>query len=139
MHAVSLYDAHTSLKAICRILCDPDFSSGLHSRRQSADDSNMDQEKSTGIASYMPTSAVDLSFGTPFTPMLSARTSFDRMLDDVSRRHRAFAKEQQLMESLSFRNPALSVETKLDGERMVIHINREGIVKIHSRVGNWYR
>ena len=87
-----------------------------------------------------------MSFGKIFWPMLSAKTSFERVLNDISKRHRSFAKEQQNQEepsaaaqSLSFRHPAFTVETKLDGERMLVHISRDGIAKIQSRNGTWYR
>ena len=135
------------------MLCDPNFSSGVYVRRQqrSSEDSTVgtDDSKNNDLSSYMLTSAAALSFGKPFTPMSSARTSFDSVLDDISRRHRAFAQAQQeaqsleepstAAQSLSFRYPAFSVETKLDGERMIVHLSKDGIVKICSRVGNWYR
>jgi hypothetical protein len=104
-------------------------------------------ENAQQISSYMATSKAVLSFGTIFTPMSSARTSFDRMLDDISRRHRSFAKAQRdadgqhspAANSLSFWRPAFAVETKLDGGRMIVHISRDGVVKIQARSGNWYR
>lgn len=133
-HAAALYDAHTSLKAICRTLCHPDF---IDTREQKSPDSD---EK---VTPYILTSNVTLTFGRPFKPMLSARTSFERCLDDISRRHRSFVESlpdsHPLHQSLTFRNPVFSVETKLDGERMIIHARRDGTIKIHSRVGNWYR
>jgi hypothetical protein len=91
----------------------------------------------------MLASKIPLSFGKPFKPMVSARTSFAKCLNDVSARHRGFVQsldeDSPAFFSLSFRNPAFTAETKLDGERMMVHLSRDGIVKIHSRVGNWYR
>lgn len=133
-HAATLYDAHTSLKAICKTLCSPDFV-GISGHETAESEEN--------ATSYILSSNVTITFGRPFKPMLSARTSFERCLDDISRRHRSFVEslpnDHHLRQSLAFRNPIFSVETKLDGERMIIHVSRDGIVKIHSRVGNWYR
>lgn len=135
-HAAALYDAHTSLKAICKTLCSPGFTSP-DTRSTERSDNN---EENTP---YILTSNVSLTFGRPFKPMLSARTSFEKCLDDISRRHRSFVDslpdDHPLRQSLAFRNPVFSVETKLDGERMIIHASRDGSIKIHSRVGNWYR
>lgn len=133
-HAAALYDAHTSLKAICKTLCHPNFI-GIGGQELPESDEN--------VTSYILKSNVTLTFGRPFKPMLSARTSFERCLDDISRRHRSFVVSlpdgSPLRQSLAFQNPVFSVETKLDGERMIIHASRDGSIKIHSRVGNWYR
>lgn len=127
--AAALYDANTNLEATCKTVCHPNFT-GI-------------PESDEKDKSYIFTSNVSLTFGRPFKPMLSARTSFEKCLDDVSRRHRSFVEslpdDHPLRHSLTFRNPVFSVETKLDGERMIIHASRDGTIKIHSRVGNWYR
>lgn len=144
-YAKMLWSSHNSLKAICDKLCDPDFAlERLSLKRQ--------QQKSTdcqhgGLDSYLPKSEAPPEFGCPFSPMLSVRTGFDRILDDISGRHRAFLASPECKErhphipsdSLSFRHPAFSIETKLDGERQLIHISKDGIVKMHSRSSNWYR
>lgn len=133
-HAAALYDAHTSLKAICKTICNPNFT-GTGGKEIPENDGK--------VTTYILKSNVTLTFGRPFKPMLSARTSFERCLDDISRRHRSFIEslpgEHPLRQSLVFQNPAFTVETKLDGERMIIHASRDGNIKIHSRVGNWYR
>jgi ATP-dependent DNA ligase len=135
-HAAALYDAHTSLKAICKTLCLPNFV-GNHGQ----DSADTDADKRT--TSYIISSNVSLTFGRPFKPMLSAKTSFEKCLDDISNRHRVFVNklpdDHPLHQSLTFRNPVFSVETKLDGERMIVHASKDGTIKIHSRVGNWYR
>lgn len=68
------------------------------------------------------------------------------LLTDISKRHRDYVKnpddghyERPALHSLAITHPAFSVETKLDGERMLIHYFHEtGIVKIHSRSSKWY-
>ena len=140
-----LWSSHNSLKAICDKLCDPDFALerlSLKRQKQKSTDS-----QHGGLDSYLPKSEAPPEFGCPFSPMLSVRTGFDRILDDISGRHRAFLASPECKErhphipsdSLSFRHPAFSIETKLDGERQLIHISKDGIVKMHSRSSNWYR
>ena len=140
-----LWSAHNNLKAICDKLCDPDFASERQSMERQKRKSQ--QSEQGGLDSYLPKSEAHPEFGCPFSPMLSVRTGFDRILDDISGRHRAYLTSQKRVEqypnvppdSLAFRHPAFSIETKLDGERQLIHINSDGIVKMHSRSSNWYR
>lgn len=81
-----------------------------------------------------------IEFGTIFTPMLSARTGFKRVLNDLSARHRLAVQDQPpLRDTLAFVHPAFTMETKLDGERMLMHVRRDGVVMMHTRNGNWYR
>ena len=101
---------------------------------------------SGGLDSYLPKAASPPEFGQPFSPMLSERTAFDRVLDAISRRHRDYIQSDAARqyshvppESLSFQHPAFSIETKLDGERHLIHMSKEGVVKIHTRSSTWYR
>jgi len=139
-----LWSSHNSLKAICDKLCDPDFAKereSIERRKQKASDSN-----SGGLDSYMPKSAVTPEFGQTLSPMLSERTGFDRILHEISRRHRDYIQSDEARQhsnvpagSLAFLHPAFSVETKLDGERFLIHISKEGVVKMHTRTSNWYR
>jgi len=90
-------------------------------------------------------SGVGPGFGTAFDPMLSAKTSFDRVLDDISSKHREYYARELRPQGrwqtppLAFQHPAFSVETKLDGDRMLLHVGRDGRVQIHSRRSVWYR
>jgi hypothetical protein len=138
-----LWSAHNSLTGTCDKLCDPEFSD-LSSHLAPHDDEK-DRQETRGLESYMPRSLASPQFGLPFSPMLSERTGFDRVLNDISRRHRSFMKVDGAVHfpmsasSLSFQHPAFSVEPKLDGERLLVHVSRNGIVKMHTRRGNWYR
>jgi hypothetical protein len=140
-YAAILWSAHNSLKAVCVKLCDSEFSQRMEQQDDAANEKH-------GLESYMLQSMVAPQFGTIFSPMLSERTGFASVLDDISRRHRAFiqSEEERLIHAanvepdcLAFRHPAFSVEPKLDGERFLVHISRNGIVKMHSRQGTWYR
>ena len=141
-----LWSAHNSLKGICDKLCDPAFSQSsdaLHLLKVS-DASELSNEN-YGLDSYIKRSLVSPQFGIPFSPMLSERTGFEQILNDISRRHRSFADSEDaknlpnVSSSLSFKHPAFSVEPKLDGERLLVHVSRNGVVKMHTRRGNWYR
>jgi hypothetical protein len=138
-----LWSAHNSLKGICDKLCDPEFTD-LQYRTVTQDEDN-DRKENRGLESYMPRSLASPQFGLPFSPMLSERTGFDRVLNDISHRHRSYIKTDGTVyfpnatSSLSFQHPAFSVEPKLDGERLLVHVSRNGNVKMHTRRGNWYR
>lgn len=136
-HAATLWTAHNSLKGICNKICDPAFQN----------DGNDDRAEKIGLSSYMPRSLVAPQFGQMFSPMLSERTGFVRCLDDISRRHREYIQSENARSHapfvpsncLAFLHPAFCVEPKLDGERFLVHFSRDGIVKMHTRRGNWYR
>ena len=83
----------------------------------------------------MQTRLVDVTFNAPFTPMCSERTGFGQLLTDLSREHRETSSA-----ALALKHPAFCVETKLDGERMLVHYTAAtGQVRMHTRRGNWYR
>lgn len=76
------------------------------------------------------------------------QTGFDRALDDMSKRHRTFIASKETrgtskhvvpVECLAFQHPAFCVEPKMDGERFMVHVSNDGVVKMHTRRGNWYR
>ena len=70
------------------------------------------------------------------SPMLAQRTSFESAMSDITARHRNF--EMELTEedvganSLALKFPTFLCEVKLDGERIVAHVNR-GVVKMQVR------
>lgn len=143
-YAAMLWSAHNSLKGICSKICDPAFAEARHMIEIQKGD--VDQEK-IGLASYMPHSLVAPQFGQVFSPMLSERTGFARILNDISHRHREYIQSEAARrhapslpaDCLAFTHPVFCVEPKLDGERFLVHFSRDGIVKMHTRRGNWYR
>jgi hypothetical protein len=154
-----LWSAHNSLKGICDKLCDPEFTQAQHaymnhiqqpgsiSSSLNHNNNNENTMDDHGLDSYMKKSMSSPQWGIPFSPMLSERTGFDRILHDISNRHRSYLSSDDAKyyaqylshNNLSFRHPAFTVEPKLDGERILVHVSREGIVKMHTRRGNWYR
>lgn len=147
-----MWSAHNSLKAICDKICEPEYTTLIAAPfertngGQQDDDDNTPREGS-GLDTYMLRSLVVPELGKMFTPMLSMRTGFDRLLDDISRRHRQFLASEEAKryykfvpsDCLAFRHPAFAVEPKLDGERFIIHYSRDGIVRMQTRNANWYR
>ena len=140
-----LWSAHNSLKGICDTICDPEFSKARDLLDRQRGKEGADER--VGLNSYMPQSLVAPQFGDIFTPMLSERTGFARVLDDISRRHRDYLQSDEARvyapnvgpECLAFKHPAFAIEPKLDGERFLVHFGRDGVVKMHTRRGNWYR
>jgi hypothetical protein len=141
-----LWSAHNSLKGICDKICDPEFSKARELLDLEHSKGGGSSEK-VGLDSYMPKSAVAPQFGVIFSPMLSERTGFARVLDDISHRHRDYIQSSEARahapmvppDCLAFRHPVFAVEPKLDGERFLVHISRHGVIKMHTRRGNWYR
>jgi hypothetical protein len=141
--APTLWSGHNSLRGVCRIICQPEF------RRQSEAIARVKDIRT--LAPYQKMSPTSIQFGRVFTPMFSARTGFQRMLFELSDPHRTFLKDPKSEDSdpdaayknlcpmLGLQHPAFTMETKLDGERMLVHLSRDGLVKIHSKQGNWYR
>lgn len=143
--ATAIWSSHNSLKGVCNILCHPDFIVMRNNHRMQEDGGANDQEPRRGTAAaYLPRNKDPVQFGVPFEPMLSERTSFQRALTNLSSRHRDFVASSSTLPHvdsswLALRHPVFSVETKLDGERMLIHFSRDGVIKIHSRRGKWHR
>jgi hypothetical protein len=140
--ANAFWTSHNSLKSVCNNLCDAE-SDELRTLMAGEKDAN-EGVAQVGLSSYMPSFPLSIEIGVLFSPMKSERTGFQRVLYDVSKRHRGFldsdeGKKLDLDLSLAMKHPAFCIETKLDGERMLVHIHRDGRVKFHSRSANWYR
>lgn len=94
----------------------------------------------------MPRSSGLVSLGNTISPMLANRTSFESALTDTENRHfnhaKKLAEEEdedsiKLANSLAIKFPTFICEVKLDGERMLVHVNR-GLVTIQTRSSKWY-
>jgi hypothetical protein len=147
-YAAMLWSAHNSLKGICNKICDPEFAKArdtVEMQDGSSTSVNSGGEK-VGLSSYMPHSLVAPQFGVVFSPMLSERTGFGRILNDISHRHRDYIQSDIARKQfpniptncLAFLHPTFCVEPKLDGERFIAHVSRDGIVRMHTRRGIWY-
>ena len=93
----------------------------------------------------MPLSLEPAELGHGIVPMLSNRASFEKALSLISARHQSyllrFPKGDPILEkydkTLAFKHPAFLSEVKVDGERMLVHVNR-GEVTMHTRSQTWY-
>ena len=144
----ALYTGYNSLKAVCKILAQRFMQE--RNRQNEITDADLKSEGRSKMtlspSLQLENEPTRIQLGKPFTPMLSQRTGFDRLLNDVSERHRNFARKtdneeyaKASLRSLAVRHPAFTIETKLDGERMLVHYFREGgLVKVHSRNGVWF-
>jgi hypothetical protein len=151
--AMDAYTSHNSLKMVLHRLCGLQPSTPQNnSQRPESTELNKIAGESSAVLPYLRTfSGGTIKIGVPFTPMFSERTSFERLLSDVSRHHEYYRRHtiiddhrnrqhhNQGWECLAIRHPAFSVETKLDGERLLIHHHRNGLVHMHTRNSNWYR
>jgi DNA ligase N terminus/ATP dependent DNA ligase domain len=124
--AMDLWNARSTLKRLCRDLA---FSS---------DDTESSQNGQDGCLPYLVAPRDGIEFGTEFDPMRSERTGFAILLANISGRHRS-GFESQTDVPLAAIHPPFTVETKLDGERMLVHFRRDGVVRLHSRSYVWYR
>jgi DNA ligase N terminus len=124
--AMDLWNARSTLKRLCRDLA---FAS---------DEKEMAQKEKDGCLPYLVAPKDGLEFGTEFDPMRSEKTGFAILLANFSGRHRNHY-ESQTDAPLAAIHPAFTVETKLDGERMLVHFRRDGVVRMHSRSHVWYR
>ena len=118
------------MKRVCAILADPEYAR----RRQ-----EMEQNKGLADTPWDPQveSAV---LGNTLSPMISNRSSFEKLMTQTQRRHDAYVKKNYprgTHRPLSLRFPALSAEIKLDGERFIVHV-KGGRVEMNTRNGKWY-
>ncbi len=96
--------------------------------------------KSLGSSSLLLLSQSFRTFATlrfhTIDPMLSLRTSFETILSELQKRHRAYGelleKRDPLRSCLALKFPAFTCEVKLDGERLLAHMQK-GIVKLQVR------
>ena len=135
--AVNIYNSHRSLRYLCSAISDPVWLSNYSERCRIRDKILLQHKR----MNYMPRVDEDISIETTLSPQLSSRTSFSNIMSEIGKHHKDFAKMLSEgipgKESLAIKFPSFLIETKLDGERMIVHIKR-GVVKLHSRRDNWF-
>ena len=80
--------------------------------------------------------------GNTLSPMISIRSSFEKLMTQTQAHHEVHLKKfypssSKTHRPLSLQFPAITAEIKLDGERMVVHINN-GRVTMNTRNSKWY-
>jgi DNA ligase N terminus len=150
--APTAYISHNSLKVVLNRLCGGHGSAKQQDQVNEESSEDLDNSNGTNsVLPYMKRFAGTVQIGVPFTPMFSDRTSFERLLTDISHQHEHYRLNTRLdhhcqrshhnqgWDCLAMRHPAFCIETKLDGERLLVHHHRDGRVHMHTRHGNWYR
>eukprot|EP00535_Pseudo-nitzschia_heimii_P005514 CAMPEP_0197185110 /NCGR_PEP_ID=MMETSP1423-20130617/11181_1 /TAXON_ID=476441 /ORGANISM="Pseudo-nitzschia heimii, Strain UNC1101" /LENGTH=1333 /DNA_ID=CAMNT_0042636077 /DNA_START=94 /DNA_END=4092 /DNA_ORIENTATION=+ len=135
-YATELWNAHNNLQRICTILSDPTYT---HRRNRIGQ-----LRKKTAQArdsSWQP-QVQPAELGNTLSPMISTRSSFEKLMTQTQANHEAHLKKfyhpsTKTHKPLSLQFPALTAEIKLDGERMIIHINN-GRVRMNTRNSKWF-
>mmetsp|Transcript_6990 Transcript_6990/g.17073 ORF Transcript_6990/g.17073 Transcript_6990/m.17073 type:complete len:755 (-) Transcript_6990:3498-5762(-) len=133
-YATELWNAHNNLQRICTTLADPTYTE----RRRKMEEirkSHAHESESIWEPQMQPA-----ELGNTLTPMISMRSSFDKLMTQTQVHHQAYLKKfyrTKTHKPLSLLFPALTAEIKLDGERMVIHINN-GRVTMNTRNSKWF-
>jgi DNA ligase-4 len=93
-----------------------------------------------GVASRWEPQAQPAVLGNTISPMLSNRVSFANCMTQLHHNHKEFLKTSSHPQYLALKFPTICAEIKLDGERMVVHIQggEEGTVTMQTRNGKWY-
>jgi ATP-dependent DNA ligase len=138
---MDLWNAHNNLKTVCNKLCCEAY---VRQREKEIEEAKkrMQEELFTQLYAF-PSNPDPVFLGNTISAMRSERTSFDSLMADMQKRHaevlkKKIEKDDPLKESLALKFPAFVAEVKLDGERMIVHVNR-GNVTMHTRQGRWYR
>jgi len=136
--AMDLYNSNKTLKTLCAKIADPEWVR----RRQQRIEAQSLAIRTHLAESHMPRLEQYASLGNTLGPMLSAKTSFENVLRDMGHRHKEFANELPDnvagKSSLALLFPAFLCEVKLDGERIIAHVSKEGKVTLQTRQGVWY-
>jgi len=86
---------------------------------------------------YLPRNGEPAALSHTIDPMLSLRTSFEGILSDLQKRHKAYVETMETDDPqrscLALKFPAFTCEVKLDGERLLAHLQK-GVVKLQVRL-----
>ena len=129
-------NAHNNLQRICTTLADPTYAD-RRSRIEELRKRHTHNNESIWEPQIQPA-----ELGNTLSPMISIRSSFDKLMTQTQLHHEAHLKKfyppsAKTHKPLSLQFPALTAEIKLDGERMIIHINN-GRVTMNTRNSKWF-
>lgn len=137
--ANQLYESHNSLKNLCEKLADPAVHMALEeewARKKAA------EESSAADYRWEPQEQPAM-IGNVISPMRSERVSFENCLTKLQENHQEYLKSlpqstpAKIRNSLALNFPAFCAEIKLDGERMLYHI-QDGKAIAQTRNGKLY-
>ena len=137
-YALELWNAHNSLKNLCDKLADPEYTK----QRRAEEEAVEERISKDGSSSRWEPQAQPAVLGNTILPMLSNRTRFEDCIEKIEGNHSQYlqgvAKKHGGTPQLSLKFPAICAEIKVDGERMVIHVTRAGVVTMHTRNGKLF-
>jgi hypothetical protein len=141
-YAMSLWNAHNSLKNTCDTLADPNYTL---ERQAQEEYQRQAQQQGTAASRWQPPSQ-PAALGNTISPMLSNRVNFSNCVTQLHGNHTEYLKQtagssggnSSTYIPLALLFPTVSVELKVDGERMIVHVQEDGIVTMHTRQGKWY-
>lgn len=135
--ATDIYDANKNLKKLCATLADPAYIR-LRFQEKEKEESMINDANRLNHSPKCPEPAV---LGGTLSPMLAIKVYPNNTLLKLRERHISYLdkleKKDPLRSSLAMKFPAFLAEIKMDGERMIIHVEK-GKVKMHTRNGNWF-
>lgn len=136
-YASTLYFGHNNLKFVCDKMCDPEY---IAAEQAKEEERRAAKERGVVRNRWQPPSEPAV-LGNLISPMLSTKTTFATCIGDAQKNHAEFLKscpsDAPVTAALALKFPALAVELKLDGERIVAHVKNE-IVTLQTRNSNWY-
>jgi DNA ligase-4 len=137
--ATQLYESHNSLKNLCETLADPAYTVALEAERARK---KVAEESSSADYRWEPQDQPAV-IGNVISPMRPVRVSFENCMTKLQQNHAEYIKSlpasapTTVRDSLALRFPAFSAEIKLDGERMLYHI-QDGKAVAQTRNGKLY-
>ncbi len=129
-------NAHNNLQRICTTLADPTYIE----RRKKMEE--IRKNRAHGSVSIWAPQMQPAELGNTLTPMVSTRSSFEKLMTQTQVHHQEYLKKfyrssSKTHKPLSLQFPALTAEIKLDGERMIIHV-KNGRVTMNTRNSKWF-
>ncbi|CAJ1953471.1 unnamed protein product [Cylindrotheca closterium] len=130
-YAPEIMGTHNSLLSLCNKLANPEYEKN---RRQKEEE---EKKANQGICSRWDPQTQPVVLRNMLSPMLSSKLTFEKAMAQVTANHTEYLKGAQDIKCLALEFPVMCAETKLDGERMIIHF-QNGTVRMHTRNGKWY-
>ena len=137
--ANQLYESHNSLKNLCDKLADPAYTVALEAeraRKKAAEESNSADYR------WEPQDQPAV-LGNVISPMKPVRVSFENCMAKIQQNHQEYLKSlpastpSEVRNALALQFPVFCAEIKLDGERMLYHI-QDGKAVAQTRNGKLY-
>ncbi|KAL3943081.1 MAG: hypothetical protein SGBAC_002814 [Bacillariaceae sp.] len=130
-YAPEIMGTHNSLLSLCNKLANPEYEK---TRRQKEEE---EKRANQGFSSRWDPQTQPIALRSMLSPMLSSKLTFEKTMTQVTANHEGYLKSAPEKQCLALNFPVICAETKLDGERMIIHVEN-GTVRMHTRNGKWY-